>query len=1048
MTSTPVGVGAPRVSAVIVSHDGERWIPHLVSALEASTCIPDAVVAVDTGSSDGSRSLLGAAVGREQVVEAPRGIGFGEAVRQGVEALDARGTSGARGSGDNDNDNDWLWLLHDDCAPAPDALEQLLLLVREYPDVAVVGCRVRAWPRARRLLEVGVTMTGTGRRETGLEPGEYDQGQHDGVRHVLAVSSAGMLVRRSVWDELGGFDPRLALFRDDVDFGWRAAHAGRKVVVSPDAVVFHAEAATRGVRPIDNTLVSPHRADRAAALYTLLVNCSLLALPVQYARLAIGSVLRALGFLAGKLPSAAYDEIAAAARVLSRPDLIVSGRARRRRTRTASRSEVRALLPGWWTPYANGLDALLSRFAETFRDSAAAVADSAARTLRRRGSDVNAIETGPVDDDAADVPWGAGPVAWVARHPVLSLSGALAALALVADRGLFGAGLLQGGALLPPPDGASGWWGLYTEQWHPVALGSSDAASPYAAVLGTLGAVLLGKAWLAVDVLMLMAVPLAAWGAFSLARRIFASRAVQSWAALSYALLPVVTGAFASGRLGTVVAAIVLPWLVRLALPLFTASAAPWRAAFGAGLVLAVMSAFCPIAWVVAAAAAAPGAVLLAIRRRPLALVGLIVTLAVPLIVLMPWSFRVLSHPSLLLTEAGAIDPSTAALGGQAWQALFGRLSAAGDAPWWIGVGIVVAALAALVRTDRWAGIAAAWTVAGASLAVAALAGGHTVSAAGSSLHSPAWLGFPVIVAQAAFIGAGAIAADGAREFIQSGRFGWRQPVALLTSVVAIAAPLAGLVWWVGAASHGELVRTSDSTLPAYIVDQLRSGDQQRVLLLTGNTDHVSYDVIMDDGVRLGDDSVDPLYGDEALDALVADVVSEGRGDDADRLADFGIGYIMIPAPADAGLVAAFDGLPGLTKASTDPGRVVGWQFDQPTGFARLHDPADRRSGETLSTSSGSGSADIASGAGGRTLDLAAPEDQAFAASLDGARLPSQTSAGGVQFEVGPDSGRIEFGPTGHRLWWLALQAVAIVICVVFAAPAARRRQGIAEAIE
>jgi hypothetical protein len=818
-------------------------------------------------------------------------------------------------------------------------------------------------------------------------------------------------------------------------------------VVSPDAVVFHAEAATRGVRPIDNMVESPHRADRAAALYTLLVNCSLFALPFQYARLAIGSVLRALGFLAGKLPSAAYDEVAAAARVLSRPDLVVSGRARRRRTRTASRSEVRALLPGWWTPYANGLDALLSRFAETFRDSAAAVADSAARTLRRRGADVRAIESGPVEDDAADVPWGAGPVAWVARHPVLSLSGALAALALVAGRGLFGSGLLQGGALLPPPDGASAWWVLYAEQWHPVALGSSDAASPYVAVLGTLGAVLLGKAWLAVDLLMLMSVPLAAWGAFSVARRIFASRGVQAWVALSYALLPVVTGAFGSGRFGTVVAAILLPWLVRLALPLFTAPA-PWRPAFGAGLVLAAMSAFCPIAWAVAAAAAAPGAVLLAVRRRPLSLVGLIVTLAVPLIALMPWSFRVLSHPSLLLTEAGAIDPSTAALGDDAWQALFGRLSAGGDAPWWIGVGIVVAALTALVRTDRWAGIAAAWTVAGASLAVAAIAGGHTVSAAGSSIHSSAWLGFPVIVAQAAFIGAGALAADGATEFIQAGRFGWRQPVALLTSMVAIAAPLAGLVWWVGAAPHGELVRTSDSTLPAYIVDQLRSGHQQRVLLLSGDTDEVSYDVIMDDGVRLGDDSVDPLYGDTALDELVADVVSEGRGDDADRLADFGIGYVMIPAPADPGLVAAFDGLPGLTKASTDPGRVVGWQFDQPTGFARLREPAGRPSGETLSTSSGSGSADIATGADGRTLDLAAPGDRDFAASLDGARLPSQASAGGVQFAVGSDSGRLEFAPTGHRLWWLALQAVAIVVCAVFAAPAARRRQGIAEALE
>jgi GT2 family glycosyltransferase len=1042
MSSTPVGVGAPRVSAVIVSHDGERWIPHLVSSLEASTCGPDAIVAVDTGSGDSSRELLGAAIGRDRVVDAPRNAGFGAAVQRGVECLDANG----QGS----SDDDWLWLLHDDCAPAPDALEQLLLLVREYPDASVVGCRVRAWPRARRLLEVGVTITGTGRRETGLEPGEYDQGQHDGVRRVLAVSSAGMLVRRRVWDELRGFDRRLPLFRDDLDFGWRAALAGRKVVVSPVAIVFHAEAATRGVRPIANSLPSPHRADRAAALYTLLVNCSLLALPFQYVRLAIGSALRAIGYLVGKLPAAAFDEVAAAVWTLARPHRIVAGRVARRKIRTASRADVRALLPRWWTPYANGLDALLSRFAETFRESAAAVADSAARTLRRRGSDISAIESGPAADEAVDVPWGAGPAAWVGRHPVLSLSAGLAVLALVAGRGLFGSGTLAGGALLPAPDGASAWWGLYTEQWHPVALGSSEGASPYVVLLGSVGGVLLGKAWLAVDVLMLMAVPLAAWGAFSLARRMFASRGAQAWVALSYGLLPVVSGAVGSGRIGTVTAAILLPWLVRLAMPLFTDPArSPWRPAVGAGLVLAAMTAFCPLAWAVAAGAAIGGAAVLVARRRLVSLLALAAVFAVPIAVLLPWSFRVIDHPSLVLTEAGAVDPSTRALGGgDAWQALFGRLSAAGDAPWWIAVGVVMAALAAILRTDRRASVAAAWTVAATSLAVAAIASRQTVSAPGSSVESAVWLGFPVIVAQGALIVAAALAADGATGFIQSGRFGWRQPLALTSSIIAIAAPLAGLVWWVGAAPHGELARGHDTTLPAYIVDQLKSGDQERVLVLRGDKEHVSYDVVMDDGIRLGDDSVDPLFGTTALDGLVADVVSEGRASDADRLADYGIGFVMVPAPADAGLVAALDGLPGLSKASTDPDQVVGWKFDQPTGLARLRDPARRGDGAALSTSSGSGSIAIDSSSDGRVLDLAVPADDGFTASLSGGRLASEQTDGGIRFAVGADGGQLEFGPSGQRWRWLAVQMLAIVVCVVLAAPSARRRHGIAEEAE
>jgi GT2 family glycosyltransferase len=1037
MTPTPDGVRAPRVSAVIVSHDGERWLPHLLSSLAGSTCRPDDVIAVDSGSADSSVALLTDAIGFDRVVGVAADTGFGDAVRRGVASLPPS----------RDPDQEWLWLLHDDCAPATDALEQLLLLAREFPDAAVVGCRVRAWPRARRLLEVGVTMTGTGRRETGLEPGEYDQGQHDGVRRVLAVSSAGMLVRRRAWDVLGGFDRRLPLFCDDVDFGWRAARAGQEVLVSPDAVVFHAEAATRGVRQIANTLSSPERASRAAALYTLLVNCSLIAFPFQYVRLALGSVLRAIGYLIGKLPSAALDELAAAGRTLARPDRIVAGRSARRSTRSASRSEVRALLPGWWTPYANGLDAVLSRFAESFRESASAVAASASRTLRRRGSDISAIESGPVPDDALDLQWGAGPVAWALRHPVLSLSGVLVALGLVAARGLYGSGTLQGGALLPAPDGAADWWRLYTEQWHPVALGSSDAASPYVAMLGALATVLLGKAWLAVDVLLVLAVPLAAWGAYGLARRLVASRIAQCWAAVAYGILPVATGAVGSGRIGTVVAAILLPWLARLGLRMFAGdrSADLWQGAFGGGLALAAMTAFCPLAWPVAAAAAIVGAVVFVLRGRLAGVLALVVALAVPIAALLPWSFRLLAHPSLALAEAGGVDSSTAALGNDSWQVLFGRLSAAGDAPWWLAAGVVLAAVAAIFRTDRLGAVAAAWGVAASSLAVAAIAAGQTVSLPGSGVESAVWLGFPVIAAQAALILAGAAAADGATAFIQSGRFGWRQPVALVGAVLAVASPLAGVGWWVAAAPHGDLQRISDTTLPAYVGDQLRSPTQQRALILGGDTSHATYDVVMDDGLRLGDDSVDPVFGAEKLDALVADLISEGSGSDADRLAEFGIGYVMAPAPADPALVAALDGQPGLQRTSTDPTEVVGWEIEQPTGFARLSDPDNTSRATVLDAAGGTGSAEIAGGSAGRVLALAAPPDQKFDASFNGSELTTSPTDGGQQFEVDVSAGTIEFAPAGHRWRWLALQALVVIVCAVLGGPAARRRDVVVE---
>ena len=140
---------------------------------------------------------------------------------------------------------EWVWLLHDDSEPAHDALEQLLRGAVETRSAAVLGPKIRDWADHQVILEAGVAIDTAGRRITGIEPREVDQGQHDGDRDCLAVGSAGMLIRRDIWDSVGGFDTGMALFREDVDFCWRVHAAGYRVRVITDAVVYHVEASAR-----------------------------------------------------------------------------------------------------------------------------------------------------------------------------------------------------------------------------------------------------------------------------------------------------------------------------------------------------------------------------------------------------------------------------------------------------------------------------------------------------------------------------------------------------------------------------------------------------------------------------------------------------------------------------------------------------------------------------------------------------------------------------------------------------------------------------------
>jgi GT2 family glycosyltransferase len=915
-----------RVTALLVSHNGARWLPAVLEGLAAQTRAPDRLLAVDTGSGDASVDLLTDSLGADAVISAPARTSYPEAVSRGLDELPPLTTEGGPGGPD-----EWVWLLHDDSRPAPDALERLLEVAADNPSVSVLGPKLREWPSLRRLLEVGVTMSGTGRRETGLERGEYDQGQHDRLREVLAVSSAGMLVRREVLEELGGFDRRLPMFGNDVDLGWRAARAGHRTMVVPEAVLFHVEAAHRGVRRTPVT-GSHRRSERSAALYTLLTNCSPLALPFLVVRLFLGTLLRALGLLLVRAPREALDELLAMVTTYLRPDRILSGRWERRRTSKVPAREVRHLLAPPWLPYRHGLDFV--------SDLSMAVVNQASDvSSARRSARAAATETGPVPEEAQELPADTGLLVRLLSSPSFNFFALLVVLSLIAARGLLGGGFLSGGALLPAPASAGSWWGLYLESWHTDGVGSDAPAAPYLVPLAALGTLLLGKAWLVVDLAVLLSVPLAAWGAWRFLRALTGTGWAHLWGATAYGLLPVLTGAVSQGRLGTVVAAAVLPWVAHAALSL--APDRPrdrrWRAAWRTGLLLALLSAFAPLAWVLALALtlAAVMVGLMSDRRTwrsartwgpPAVAVGVVPVL------LLPWSLRGLLGDRVTPwhAEAGlpALDLVTDL---DAWQLLAGRAATTelGGAPAWLSVGIAVAAVAAVIRPSTRPAVVTAWGVILLALSTAVL-----LDAAGE------WAGFPVVLAQGAAITAVSMAGAGIGSQLSGRSFGWRQPLGLVVLVGALLAPVAGLLWWAVSGVEGPLHRAPAHRIPAYMVDAAERDPDQGVLVVRREGRGLGYTLLRSDGARLGDDTVAATgEAQDRLTALVADLATAPTADDVAELSTYGVEFVYLPPPADPDLVGNLDSVSGLRTASALRPGSRAWQLDADPSRGSLPEP-------------------------------------------------------------------------------------------------------------
>ena len=318
-----------------------RLLPGLIQAVHGQTHPVQRVVGVDTGSRDRSGATLAELLGQDAVFGMEPDTGYGAAVARALQHPTARrpapGSPGAQVPG-----TEWIWLLHDDCEPAPDALEQLLRGVGRSRSVAILGPKLKDLSDRRVVREAGITTDRAGRRLTGVEPGEIDQGQHDGSRAVLAVSSAGMLIRRDVWDQLGGFDANLPLFRDDIDFCWRAHAAGFEVRVIADAVVYHRELSARQIRKTPATGGHPRMLDRRSALYVFAVNLPLRPMLAVVGGCLAGSLVRAVYFLVTKQQGKAAAHLGAVAWLLRHPLLLW----RERRRRAADRKHGYAVLRG------------------------------------------------------------------------------------------------------------------------------------------------------------------------------------------------------------------------------------------------------------------------------------------------------------------------------------------------------------------------------------------------------------------------------------------------------------------------------------------------------------------------------------------------------------------------------------------------------------------------------------------------------------------------------------------------------------------------------
>jgi GT2 family glycosyltransferase len=856
-----VPASQPRVIAVVVNHNGRAFLRDTFRGLAAQTRAIDDVLVVDTGSNDGSAEWARSRLGDDAVM-AVRGQ-FGRAV---MSALRDQRTAGM----------DWVWLLHDDSAPEPEALERLLSEAESRPSASVLGPKLVSWTSHDRLQEVGFAVDRTGRAVSPIEDDEIDQGQHDQVRDVFFVNTAGMLVRRGALLNVGGFDERMPAFRDDLDLCWRTHLTGGRVLVVPQARVRHfAAAASRSRRT--RAVNHPRYLIERHTIAAMLKATSLRKLPLALLLSLVGGLVRAASLALTGRPADALQVLWAWGWNVKELPVTVVHRRRLQRRRKVDDSALAALR----APGGQRLRALLRGVLEMVY-----------------GAEVGAHVAQRPDDsgEEQDMPTtGASLVRVVAGHPVAFMVAGFALLMAISLRSVLFAPAIASIGVGVFPATAQELLREFVASYHPGGLGSTASASPSLALLGGAALLTFGKALVAEKLLLWLALPLAAATCTRALRVVVPQLWARALAGLLYATSPLAIGALAQGRIGELALLVLAPPALAQVVLAFREEQPrePWRPALRFALLSAVAIAMCPpaaVAFGLVVAVAAAVAVLrgsgLAVRRALLLAGGF----ALALLLLLPWSGR-------LLTGAALRDLGRPLAAPELLDLLQLRPGGDGLPTWLVGPLYPALAVAALLFVPAGRRRQALWLLLGfLGAAVVAVLQAKRIPPVVTDW--PATMLIPGAVAWAAAAGL-ALATMGQGLLRLNLRFSVRR---LLAGAVALLGATTALLV-VGQLARGDwtpLEAVHSPALPATV-----TRGQARVLWLAGRPDHgVDFAVTGPAGRTLLDNGRPPADAARALGSVVTDIVEARTHRAGSMLKLFGIGYVVVRPGLEADRLA------------------------------------------------------------------------------------------------------------------------------------------------
>jgi GT2 family glycosyltransferase len=219
----------PEIAVIVVNWNGAHLLPTCLRALQRQTFSDVETILVDNGSSDDSLALLARDFPDVRVLALSENRGLAGGTNAGIAVTDAP----------------IIATLNNDTEADPHWLAELHAALVAHPEAGSAASKLLLFDR-RDVIHSAGDFFGLDGLPGNRGVWQHDNGAYAAQELVFGACAGAAAYRRTMLDDVGGFEDSFFMYCEDVDLAFRSQLLGYRCVFVPTAIVYHMLSATGG----------------------------------------------------------------------------------------------------------------------------------------------------------------------------------------------------------------------------------------------------------------------------------------------------------------------------------------------------------------------------------------------------------------------------------------------------------------------------------------------------------------------------------------------------------------------------------------------------------------------------------------------------------------------------------------------------------------------------------------------------------------------------------------------------------------------------------